>query len=101
MNSNADKSNNFLNVWGDLATKLENLPVVILKCSMSNLEGLNGTIISETSKMLHIQTKDKTLLVHKEGSIFKITLNNTEYIVNGDLLKGLPESRVKKKLISW
>ena len=102
MKPNTGKYSKILKAWGELATNLEGLPIKILKSSSKELEEREGTIISETAKMLQIQTLNKKFFINKTGSIFEIQLKDgLNYVVEGDILNGLPDARIKKKLTSW
>ena len=102
MKSNTGKTKDILNVWGELAVKLEGLPITILQYPSKELEGTEGIIIKETAKMLHVQTQSNKISIQKSSGVFKIRLSDgKDYIVDGDMLKGLPDTRVKKKLTSW
>ncbi len=59
----------------------------------------NGKIINETQKTLTIRTDKKEIIVAKNECKFIITLpTGTIVEVEGKLLLGRPEERIKKKL---
>ncbi len=58
-----------------------------------------GIIIDETQKTLTIRTKNREKKVIKKDNNFEIELpENEKVLVNGKLLYGRPEERIKKKL---
>ncbi len=102
MKPNTGKTSKILKVWGNLATSVEGLPIVILKSSSKELEGVKGTIINETTNMIKIRTLKKDFSIQKKGSVFKIQLiDGSNYIIDGNILSGLPDARIKKKMLSW
>jgi RNase P/RNase MRP subunit p29 len=102
MKPNKGKASKILKVWGNLATSVEGLPIEVLKCSSKELEGVKGTIINETAKMISVRTSKKDFSIQKKGSVFKIQLlDDSNYIVDGSILIGLPDARIKKKMLSW
>ncbi len=102
MKPNTGKTSKILKIWGNLATSVEGLPIEILKSSSKELEGVKGTIINETANMIKIRTLKKDFAVQKKGNVFKIQLSNgSNYIIDGNILRGLPDERIKKKMLSW
>jgi RNase P/RNase MRP subunit p29 len=102
MKPNTGKASKILKIWGDLATSIEGLPIEILKCSSRELEGVKGTIISETGNMIIVRTLKKDVSIQKRGNVFKIQLSDgSDYIIDGNVLSGLPEARIKKRMLSW
>ncbi len=102
MKPNTGKMSKILKVWGNLATSVEGLPIEILKSSSEELEGIKGTIINETANMIKVRTLKKDFSIQKKGSVFKIQLNDgSKYIIDGNILSGLPDARIKKKMLSW
>lgn len=61
--------------------------------------GIKGSVIDETRNTLTIKTKDGEKKVAKEESKFMFTLaNNQKVAVEGGLIVGKPESRLKKRI---
>jgi ribonuclease P protein subunit POP4 len=62
-----------------------------------------GTILEETKEMIKIDTERGTIAVPKNICVFDITLpDGTVVRVDGGLLRGRPEDRMKKRLNrSW
>ncbi len=64
--------------------------------------GLRGRVIDETYKMLKIETNKGERNIPKDITIFIFTLpNGTKVQVDGNVLIGRPEDRIKKKLPRW
>jgi ribonuclease P protein subunit POP4 len=58
-----------------------------------------GTILGESKEMIQIETEKGTVTVSKNICVFDITLpDGTVVRVNGGLLRGKPEDRMKKRL---
>ncbi|RLG15633.1 MAG: ribonuclease P protein subunit [Candidatus Nanohalarchaeota archaeon] len=78
--------------------ELINLEAKILTSKDLNMLHLTGTIINETQKTLTIKTKKKAIITAKKDNTYKITLKDkTQVKINGKLLYGRPEDRIKKK----
>ena len=58
-----------------------------------------GKIIDETYKMLIIYSKisKESKMIPKQGNLFQFYINNTIIEVNGKILLGRPENRIKMK----
>ncbi len=64
--------------------------------------GIRGKVIDETFKTLKIETKRGEKTIAKDTSIFIFNLPNGKNVqVDGKLLVGRPEDRIKKKLPRW
>ena len=72
------------------------LCVVVVDAGKKNLIGIQGEIVDETKNTFIIETKKGEKKVLKRGTDFKICLQKTEIIINGDNLVGRPEDRIKK-----
>lgn len=102
MKLNPSKSSKIMKVWGDLATSIEGLPIAILKSSSKELKGVRGTVINETANMIRIQTSQKNLFIQKNGNVFELEFaDGSKYIINGEILQGMPDTRIKKRMLSW
>jgi ribonuclease P protein subunit POP4 len=64
---------------------------------------MKGTILGESKEMIQIDTEKGTVAVTKKICVFDITLpDGTVVRVDGGLLRGRPEDRMKKRLNrSW
>ena len=57
-----------------------------------------GTVVAETREMIQLDTANGEVLLPKEICVFQITLpDGTVVQVDGNLLKGRPEDRMKKR----
>ena len=68
----------------------------VIDSKNKNLVGIKGTIIDETKNTLVIKDQDKTRTLLKDQVTLKIFKDNHEIKVNGDILIGRPEDRLKK-----
>jgi len=60
----------------------------------SNLIGVSGRIEDETFNLLELNNGKKIV---KENAILRINLDNNNFIVDGKLLVGRPEDRIKRR----
>jgi ribonuclease P protein subunit POP4 len=82
--------------------ELIGLEVRIVSCTNKQLEGLSGTVIDETRNMLMIETPKGEKSLAKEDCTFSFHLSSGEWVkVQGSLLVGRPEDRIKKRLRKW
>ncbi len=57
-----------------------------------------GTIIAETKEMIQLDTDEGEILLPKDVCVFQLTLpDGTTVQVDGNLLHGRPEDRMKKR----
>lgn len=78
--------------------ELIGLKATVLTSKDPNMQNLTGTITNETQKTLTIKTEKKSITTAKKDNTYKITLKNkTQLKINGKLLYGRPEDRIKKK----
>ena len=81
----------------DLARyELIGLEVEIVNSKNNSLTGIKGEIIDETRNMLTIKTKKGKKRIIKSEVVLKMKANKKIYEVNGKLLVGRPEERLKK-----
>ena len=82
--------------------ELIGLEVEIKQSTNPSQKGLKGRVIDESFKTLEIETKTGEKTVPKENTIFVFTIPyKTKVQVDGNLLLGRPEDRIKKKLPRW
>lgn len=83
--------------------ELIGLKVKIKKSTDPTLVNLKGRVVDETYNMLVIECEDgKERKVAKKNCIFIFTLpNGTKVEVDGKVIVGRPEDRIKKKLPRW
>lgn len=83
--------------------ELISLPMKIAKSTDPTLKGVTGKVIDETYNTIKIETKDgKEKIIPKNNTIFIFTLPNRLRVeVDGKVLIGRPEDRIKKKFAKW
>jgi len=76
---------------------------VRIKYRTNSQKGLSGKVIDETYNTLKIETKNgKEKIIPKSSAIFIFTLpNKVKVMVEGKVLIGRPEDRIKKKIARW
>ena len=85
-----------------LRHELIGLPVKIVKSSNKNQVGIKGRVVDETYHTLVIETPKGEKRVEKKSCVFVFTLpDNTKVEVEGKLIVGRPEDRIKKKFPKW
>ncbi len=78
--------------------ELIGLEAEIIRSTDAKKQALKGKIIDETKKMLLLRTEKGEKLAEKATSTFRITLPDGKKVdVQGTLLSGRPEERIKKK----
>lgn len=82
--------------------ELIGLKVRIEQSKNKSQVGLKGKVVDETYKVLRIETKTGEKAIPKDITVFIFTLpNGTKVQVDGKVLIGRPEDRIKKKLPRW
>jgi len=86
-----------------LKHELIGLRVEVVESNNKFLKGISGTVVYETMKMIFIRTKSGAIKkVPKSICVFRFTLpDGTVLRVNGEVLYGRPEDRIKKRLKYW
>lgn len=83
--------------------ELIGLKVKVEESPESTQEGLRGLVVDESYGMLKIEAKggaEKS--IPKQNNVFIFTLpNKVKVQVDGKLLVGRPEDRIKKKFAKW
>ncbi|UCG37441.1 MAG: ribonuclease P protein component 1 [Candidatus Bathyarchaeota archaeon] len=75
------------------------LKVKIAHCSNSKCTGIAGTIVDETRNTFVVLDGNKRKTIIKDQTIFHFTLPDSTVIeIDGNLLVGRPEERLKKRL---
>lgn len=72
------------------------LNVQITKAKNPSLVGMRGKIIDETKNTMTIKKDSKMKKILKDQVIFNIEVGNKVFQVDGKLLVGRPEDRLKK-----
>ena len=102
MRQNSEKKNRREYVWEQLSLALYDLFITIKQSSSNEQVGISGIIVDETYNLLKIKTNTKFLWIQKKNRVFEIELEDkSRVIVEGDLLIGKPEDRIKKKFFNW
>ena len=79
--------------------ELIGLSVEVLESLAESYIGLKGKVIDETYNMLVLETSEGEKKVLKSVSKFLFTLpNGRKVVVDGSILAGRPEERLKKKV---
>ncbi|MEM5814980.1 MAG: ribonuclease P protein component 1 [Candidatus Aenigmatarchaeota archaeon] len=82
--------------------ELIGLEVEIVKSTNKYQIGIKGKVIDETYNTLTIETNKKEKKVAKKDCVFVFTLPNGKKVqVEGWILVGKPEDRIKKKFSKW
>lgn len=82
--------------------ELIGLDVKIKESKNRSQLGLKGKVVGETYSTLRIETDKGEKTIPKDITIFIFTLpNGTKVQVDGKVLIGRPEDRIKKKLPRW
>lgn len=83
--------------------ELISLAVKITKSTDPTQKGLSGKVIDETYNTIKIETKNKKeKIIPKNNTIFIFTLPNRLRVeIDGKVLIGRPEDRIKKKFVRW
>ena len=82
--------------------ELIGLEVKIKSSTDPTLKGVKGKVVDETYNMLVIETSKKEIKVPKKNCVFVFTLpSKLKVQVDGKLLVGRPEDRIKKKIPRW
>jgi len=82
--------------------ELIGLEVEVKQSTNPSQKGLKGRVIDESFKTLEIETKTEKKTIPKENTTFMFTISDkTKIQVDGNLLLGRPEDRIKKKLPKW
>ena len=102
MNLRTKSRDEISEIWSQLAATLCGLSLVIKESSSKDLEGVEGVILEETAKMIKLKTKTKEIWIPKKNHFFEIKLRNgLKFLVNGEVLLGKPEIRIKRKIPNW
>lgn len=82
--------------------ELIGLEVRVAGSSSKSAVGLEGTVINESRNTITIRTSRGPRSLVKEQCVFNFLLPSGERVrVDGKVLVGRPEDRIKKKLKKW
>ena len=79
-----------------LKYELIGLDAKIVRSGNKSIIGVEGSIIDETKNLIVIEDKGKIKKILKDQATFLITINDKKYEIDGKLLLGRPEERLKK-----
>ncbi len=79
-----------------LRHELIGLDIEIVKAKNKALGGIKGKIIYETKNLLHVETKKGIKKIIKDQIIIRLRFKGKMLEINGKLLVGRPEERIKK-----
>ena len=100
--SETDRRGRKVLVWKNLTKSLIGLRVFVLRSSSKEWEGIRGIIKDETFNLLIIKTENKIISIPKSNQTFELEIDDgSKIIIEGHLLEGNPEHRIKKKLKDW
>ncbi len=79
--------------------ELIGLKAKVVKSRNPSYVGTSGKVVNETRNTLVIRHKNEDKVILKDGSVFQFTLpNGTVVQIDGNVIVGRPEDRIKKKL---
>lgn len=81
-----------------LCHELIGLKARIEKSLNKSLEGIEGIIIDETKKTITIETEKGKKIIPKDVVVLAISVGSKNLLINGRLLLGRPEERIKKNI---
>ena len=82
--------------------ELIGLEVKIVKSTNPSQIGLKGRVVDETRQMLIIETRKGEKKIEKKSAVFVFKIPDGRRVeVNGKILVGRPEDRIKKKIPKW
>lgn len=82
--------------------ELIGLRVRVLSHYDPGLVGVEGVVIWETARTLHVEREGRVLVILKSGAVFAFQLPGGDVaIVRGDHLLGRPSERAKRIVRGW
>ncbi|MBI1969713.1 ribonuclease P protein subunit [Candidatus Woesearchaeota archaeon] len=73
------------------------LEIAVVEARNKSLVGLKGKVVDESKEMLTVQTATGEKKVVKEQARFQVHDQGKQFLVDGKLLVGRPEERIKKR----
>jgi ribonuclease P protein subunit POP4 len=71
----------------------------VSKCKNLNCRGISGRIVNETRNTFTLLDEDKEKIIAKDSAVFHFRFSDgTTVEVDGKLLSGRPEDRLKKSI---
>lgn len=82
--------------------ELISLKVKVVKSTDPTQKNISGSVVDETYNTLTIEAKGREKKVVKSNCVFVFTLpSGTKVEVDGKVIVGRPEDRIKKKFPKW
>jgi ribonuclease P protein subunit POP4 len=82
--------------------ELIGLRVKVVESANRKNVGISGKVIDETRNIIVIEkTNGKEVKLAKKHNVFVFSLGKQKVRIDGDILVGRPEDRVKKKFKKW
>ncbi len=63
--------------------------------------GIEGNIIDENMKTITLRTNKNRKVIAKEGTTFRLHLDDKKVDIDGNLIVARPEDRIKKRFRKW
>jgi ribonuclease P protein subunit POP4 len=76
--------------------ELIGLKVNVKKSKNVSQEKISGIVIDETKNMLIIEYKGREVMIPKKNTLFEFEIGEKKIEIDGNLLIGRPEDRLKK-----
>ena len=81
--------------------ELIGLEARVVRSTNESQVGIGGKVVDESRNMLTIESDGKEVSVPKEGSVFSFALDGSRVRIDGHVLVGRPEDRIRKKMKTW
>lgn len=81
--------------------ELIGLKVKIKDSRQPSLKGIRGLVIDETMNTLTLQKEDREMVIPKSTTQLSFILGKKEVTVDGKIIVGRPEERIKVKKRIW
>jgi len=81
--------------------ELIGLKVKIKDSRQPSLKGIGGLVIDETMNTLTLQKEDREMVIPKSTTQLSFILGKKEVTVDGKIIVGRPEERIKVKKRIW
>lgn len=94
--SDNNNTNSYYNNKNIVLHEIIGLHVKVISSCDSLRVGLNGLVINETKNTLVVDTNKGIKKVPKISSVFKFTIRDKSFIVNGREINFRPHERIKK-----
>lgn len=72
--------------------------IEVVRSSCPQYKGIDGVVIGETKNTLVIRTAKGDRTLPKKDNVFQISVDSMRLLVDGSLIIGRPEDRIKNKI---